>query len=49
MGVKFNDKLFIKIPTSLKEEAEKRAEDKGLTLSSYIRDLINNDLKKKKV
>ena len=49
MGIRYDDKLFIKIPTTMKESAEKAAETKGLTLSSYIRNLINNDLKKKKV
>ena len=48
MGIRYDDKLFIKIPTTMKINAEKTAEEKGLTLSSYIRELINNDLKKKK-
>jgi len=49
MGIRYDDKLFIKIPTTMKENAEKVAEEKGVTLSTYIRELINNDLKKKKV
>lgn len=49
MGIRYDDKLFIKIPTTMKVNAEKAAEERGVTLSSYIRELINNDLKKKKV
>ena len=37
----------MKLPANMKEEAEKKAQLNGKTLSSYIRDLIVNDLKKK--
>lgn len=46
MGVRYDGKMLIKIPAKMKEEAERKAEDKGLTLSSYVRELIIKDLKK---
>lgn len=46
MGIRYDGKMLIKIPTTMKEQAEKKAEKKGLTLSSYIRDLIIKDLKR---
>ena len=47
MGVIYDSSMFIKIPNKMKEDAEKKAEKMGKKLSSYIRDLIVNDLKQK--
>ena len=46
MGIRYDGKMLIKIPTNIKEEAEKRALDVGKTLSAYVRDLIVSDIKK---
>lgn len=46
MGVIYDEKMLIKIPGKIKQEAEDKAERTGKTLSSYVRDLIVRDLKK---
>lgn len=46
MGIRYDSQIFIKIPTNIKEDAEKKALETGKTLSAYVRDLIVNDIKK---
>lgn len=46
MGIRYDSRMLIKIPTNIKEEAEKRALETGKTLSAYVRDLIVYDIKK---
>ena len=46
MGIRYDSQIFIKIPTNIKEEAEKMAIQTGKTLSAYVRDLIVKDIKK---
>lgn len=46
MGIRYDGKMLIKIPTNIKEEAEKKALNTGRTLSAYVRDLIVKDIKK---
>lgn len=47
MGVIYDNTMLIKIPSRIKEEADKQAKKKGKTLSSYVRDLIVKDLEEK--
>lgn len=46
MGIRYDDQMLIKIQAHIKEEAEKRAEKTGRTLSQYVRELILKDMKK---
>ena len=46
MGIRYDSKMLIKIPTNIKEEAEQMALQTGKTLSAYVRDLIVKDIKK---
>jgi len=41
--VKYTDKIILCCTTKFKNDAKKRASEKGLDLSSNIRLLINND------
>lgn len=47
MKIKYDEKILMKIPAKIKEDAEEKARTNGKTLSSYIRDLIVKDLKEK--
>lgn len=44
--VKFDERVYIKINEEMKAKAEARAEARGQNLSTYVRSLIYNDLKK---
>lgn len=45
MGLRYDGKMLIKIPENIKEEARRKAESRGKTLSEYVRDLMVKDLK----
>ena len=45
MGLRYDGKMLIKIPKNIKEEARRKAESRGKTLSEYVRDLMVKDLK----
>lgn len=45
MGIRYDSKMLIKMQAKIKEQAEEKAESLGKTLSSYVRDLIVNDIK----
>ncbi|MGN1327559.1 MAG: hypothetical protein ACI4VQ_05765 [Clostridia bacterium] len=45
MGLKYDGTMLIKIPEDIKEEARKKAESRGKTLSEYVRNLIVTDIK----
>lgn len=46
MGIKYDSQIFIKIPASIKEQAEEKAFSESKTISEYIRNLIVKDLKR---
>lgn len=47
MRIRYDCKLMINLTTQMKEEANKKAMERGQNLSTYIRDLIVKDIEKK--